>query len=286
MNTAELSLYNRHDRSMVTASDKKSKILTNNGSKTWSKAQPTAIITGCDTKLTLHLQPHTKNPMAKLFFTLFSISVSIILLAGSAKAETKKITICPFTINSQKDISYIRDGLFQMLSSRLSRKGHIIVADKNEFVPLLKDSHNLLDSSRADKIAKTTNSDYLLLGSITEFAGAFSLDTKIYNVKEKNFNTFYAQAENLEEIIPAASSLAAEINKKIFNRTTKALKKVETEKIKAVKDKIISNPEKLMHQQFGKQDQVKKPFWKFWGDDDPYEENEEEEEEKPFWKFW
>lgn len=256
-------------------------------------------------------------PICFMFILLHFSFVSADAGAESASAKTsatpsatastiKKIAIVPFEINSQQDISYIKNGIFQMLSSRLAWKGNTSVGAAN------------------NPNVGISQFDYVVKGSITEFAGAFSVDATVYNVSEKQSQSFFAQAENQEKIIPSVELLSAKINKDIFNRDTELLALADEEKIKAA---IRANPEKLMPVEAAIQPAEKKrPFWKFWGKDksedqiitssqssfpasvngssatidksepeekivlhteiDPEDEEELEKEKKPFWKFW
>ena len=199
-----------------------------------------------------------------------------------AKAST--IAIIPFEINSQKDISFIRAGIAQMLKSRLKWKDHVSVVEekgtpgKLNSQALLK---TILNKEYALNSDDETAYDYVLSGSITEFAGAFSLDIKVFNIKNRTSRTFSEQAETMTKIIPEVDILAAKINKKIFNRTTAALKlsenygkSIETKQNKRTRQ----NPEQFMIQQFGKQrKKAKHPFWKFWDRNDNKMENDNQE---------
>ncbi|MFO7884644.1 MAG: hypothetical protein R6U68_07475 [Desulfobacteraceae bacterium] len=208
---------------------------------------------------------------------------------SNSSAET--IIIVPFHINSQNDITYIRDGVHNMLLSRLSWKNHVITVERDSASSVLKH----LDPSRTTGSDKNTlipeNTDYVLTGSITEFAGAYSIDTRVYNCETSESVRFYNQMETTQDIIPGTSSLAAEINTTVFNRSSSPpeyKKKVAT----PVENQVFTqNPEALMAGHFEKKE--KKPFWKFWKNDPLEEEDQEteeypetEKEEKPFWKFW
>lgn len=221
-------------------------------------------------------------------------------MTKTASAEMKTIVILPFEVNSQKDLSFIKSGIVQMLNSRLSWKDHVAVVDGKNITDEKSDSQSLLKSilnknydlpGVADK-----NYNYVLTGSITEFAGAFSIDVKVINTGDKTSHSFFIQAFSMEKIIPGIDILAAKINKTIFNRTTAALKAMtgHNKKYESKKEKAIrQNPEKLLEEQFGKKRQKSRPFWKFWGrNDNPVIDNTEINDEhqitkdRPFWKFW
>ena len=214
---------------------------------------------------------------------------------ASANAKIKTIVILPFEVNSKKDISFIRSGIVQMLNSRLSWKDHVSVVDGIDIAGKKSDSRHLLKSilNKNHDLPGVLdeNYNYVLTGSITEFAGAFSIDVKVINAGDKTSRSFFHQASGMEKIIPGIDILAAEINKTIFNRTTAALRKRagHGKAYESKKEKIIrQNPEKLLEEQFGKEEQKERPFWKFWGkNNNPVTTNDNQiTKERPFWKFW
>ncbi len=270
-----------------------------------------------------------------LFFSLL-YSISYLALTGSAVSaeigsQIQKIAIIPFQINSQKDISYIKNGVFQMLSSRLAWKDNTFVASEKEIDESIIKVGNIEKPTKKEpvnntidyftKIAENTKSNYIIRGSITEFAGAFSVDATVYNVSQNQLQSFFTQAESPEKIIPSVEILSAKINKDIFNRDTAALALIDEDKNRAAQNSIRANPERLMPLASLEQNTQKKerPFWKFWGKDknedelvvtnpntststsnsptesedqvvintaiDP-EDEDLEEDKKPFWKFW
>lgn len=273
----------------------------------------------------------------KLVAYILLICPVYVLLTTTAVvfSETQKIAIVPFAINAQKDISYIKDGIFQMLSSRLAWRDNLLVATEKEVDESLASSSALnagriraegikSDTSLSDtrigeqisKLAADTGSDYVIQGSITEFAGAFSVDATVFSISQKRSQSFFTQADTAEQIIPSVEILSAKINMDIFNRKTSALAMVDEDNSSNTR----ANPEKLMPQAPPGEGEKRRPFWKFWGkqrgEDDnalsanrPYSSNpdsaateleqeedivinteteteEQEEKRKPFWKFW
>ena len=54
----------------------------------------------------------------------------ILMLAGPAFAAAKQIAIVPFKVNADKDVSFLRDGIYDMLSSRLYKEGEVEVISR------------------------------------------------------------------------------------------------------------------------------------------------------------
>ncbi|MBF0390943.1 MAG: hypothetical protein HQK71_12660 [Desulfamplus sp.] len=235
-------------------------------------------------------------------FYLFIISPFTAFSETDQPSGIKKIAIIPFEINSQKDIDYIKGGVLQMLSSRLSWKERIVILPSN---------------------SEESQLDYIIRGSITEFAGAFSVDATVDNLSKKSSLSFFAQADTLKDIIPSVEILSAKINKDVFGRETAELQLIDEQKNREALNNIRSNPEKLMPLvsiEGGEEQKAKRPFWKFWAKDsqdddiliknsypssppnqvqngqeekvviqtelDPEDDDEFEKDKKPFWKFW
>ncbi len=200
--------------------------------------------------------------------------------ADTEKTDTEKIAILPFKINSQNKIVYIRDGIFDMLTSRLAWKDHIVIASPMEMQDMMADIS--ADSYYPDResllqIAAVTKSNYIVYGSLTEFADAFSLDTTIFNTETQTSQAFFTQAETLDQIISGVEIVAAQINIKIFNRKTSALALLQKDIRKDTQDIIRANPEKLMRENGFPANKEKRPFWKFWGNDNEDEDEDEDE---------
>ena len=139
-----------------------------------------------------------------------------------------------------------------MLLTRLSWKDKILVAKKDEVEQALIKCSNVSKNKLPFKLANLMDSNYVFNGSITQFAGSFSLDINVFNIKNKTSQFFFTQAQTMEKIIPELSILAAKINKKIFNRTTETFENIEQNTMQSVDKNIRANPEELMKQQIKK----------------------------------
>ena len=60
------------------------------------------------------------------------LSVLLIALSTSvfAAAKTATVAIVPFKVNAEKDMSFLRDGVYDMLSSRLTKEGEVEVLNR------------------------------------------------------------------------------------------------------------------------------------------------------------
>ena len=65
------------------------------------------------------------------YFLGLLMLVSIILPTAIAQAP-KRIALLPFKINSEKDLSFLKDGIFDMLSTRLAKEGQVEVLGRTQ----------------------------------------------------------------------------------------------------------------------------------------------------------
>lgn len=196
-----------------------------------------------------------------LLFTLV-----ILIPASSSAADTKSIktiAIIPFETNSQTDISYITSGVLTMLHSRLAWKDNVEMVKQKTVNTVLSGLKKPSESDRVTELGEKTNADHVITGIITEFSGAYSIDTKIYDLKEKTYLTFYGQSKTIDKVISSVDIVAAKINKKVFNRTTLSYEKYEKDKFITEEELRRMNPERMMPVQ-NPLESKEKPWWKIW----------------------
>ena len=228
----------------------------------------------------------------------------------TARAQPQKVAILPFTVNAEKDLTYIKEGVSQMLSSRLAWKDQITTVPGKIILSQIHNAPQLSGDALMKAVAENTAVQYIVSGSITEFAGTFSVDTKVYSSAHQfPVQTFSSLADTEDNIIPAINSIASEINQKIFNRQTLDWAEADAGENSHQKELIRANPETLIPQVHSRIKAKEKPFWMFWKKEEvpfypdeeslqqqgqpipplPPEELDDEMdhvEKVPFWKFW
>jgi TolB-like protein len=110
----------------------------------------------------------------------------------------------PFTLNSSENIDYIKQGIEEMLISRIFVPDKITVTSKNIVLEELKKS-NIKGITTADvyDLGKKLNSDYVVWGSITKIGNSISIDGKLVDiVNAKSDIGIFAQSQSLDEVIP------------------------------------------------------------------------------------
>ncbi len=185
-------------------------------------------------------------------FILFMFIAIIFFNPAFAGAKPIKIAILPFNINAEKDLGFLKKGLIDMLASRLSWEGKVIVINNAEILEALKNASEFSGQSQALLVGSKLQADYVLYGSLTVFAESVSIDARMVDVKGiKPPFTFYNQSQNLSQVIPKINRFATDINIKVFGRVidTPSFQTQQPakspEKSNGLPD-IHANPEKLI----------------------------------------
>ena len=131
-----------------------------------------------------------------------------------------KVAILPFLIHSQENLDYLRDGIFDILASRISVEGKIVVIDRSLVEKALYEEKPMrLDEEVAAKIGARVEADYVILGSITKVGDYFSLDSRLLSITEDKppLGTF-AQTKGMDDVMNKLGGFAEEIGAKILGR--------------------------------------------------------------------
>jgi TolB-like protein len=134
-------------------------------------------------------------------------------------SETARVAILPLTLNSPEKIDYLRDGIQDMISSRLAWEDKVAVMDRTRVQQAQDKYPGPVDQTKAVRIAKDVGANYILWGSLTQLGNAYSIDLNLVDLSATRPPTkFFTQARNLDEIIAKVNELSDDINEKIFDR--------------------------------------------------------------------
>jgi TolB-like protein len=188
-------------------------------------------------------------------------------LSFSAVAQAKEIktvAVLPFEIIAPEDLSYVQDGIVQMLHSRLVWKDKVSVIEQKKTETQFNQIQNQNSDRRIESLAKSLGSDYIITGSITHFANAFSIDTRIYDIQNKQWMAFSEQSTAINDLIPKMSAISAKINKKVFDRETVIYTDLVRQEQEKAEQWKRQNPERLMPEMPAGEREKKSSLWRFW----------------------
>jgi TolB-like protein len=159
-----------------------------------------------------------KTEARKLLFVLVLL-LSVAAIAAAA-AEPSRVVIIPFKMNADRDLSFLKEGIVDMLASRLSSGETVAVVSRQDTDQALEDISEPVNEEIARAIGEKLQADYVLFGSLTLFGNSVSLDTKIVDVhKNRPTLSFFKHGGQIDEVIPRIDLLAAEINETVFGHS-------------------------------------------------------------------
>jgi len=162
------------------------------------------------------------QPIGLLILCLIIIvGVTFNFLTASA-ADPKRIALLPFKINSAQDLSFLKDGIFDMLTSRLTKAGQVEVFSREQVERAIQTeaASGKINEAVAHKIGTRLNADFVLFGSLTVLGENVSIDAKMVDVSgSKPTMAFFDQSRDLGAVIGKINLIAADINDKMFGRT-------------------------------------------------------------------
>ena len=166
--------------------------------------------------------------------------------------EPSRVAIVPFKINADKDLSFLRDGIVDMLSSRLSWDNKVIVIQQEATEHALKSAGSTMNDKTARELGVELGADYVLFGSLTVFGESVSIDAKMIDVQGlKPPVTIFNQGQGMDALIPKVNIFASDINEKVFGRAP-ARPRAKAGPTPAPKEQpstdIYAHPEKLLGQ--------------------------------------
>ncbi len=182
-------------------------------------------------------------------FLLFIIFVFIPLVSA---ADPVRVVVIPFKMNSDQDLGFLQNGIFDMLSTRLSHPGEVEVVAKEKTEEFSKDISGSIDDDFAKTVGAKLDADYVLFGSLTVFGNSVSMDAKMVDMAGiKEPLSFYRQTQGMDEVIPAINNFASEINQKAFGKQVSA-QVPATAPATPQTQSIYAHPERMWEEEAGR----------------------------------
>ena len=131
-----------------------------------------------------------------------------------------KVAILPFMIHSQENLDYLREGINDILISRITVEERVVVMERSVVERALYEEKPMrLDEAAAAKIGMRVGADYVVLGSITKVGEYISLDARLISItEEKPPVTVYTQQKGIDDVMVKIGDFAQDIGYKILGR--------------------------------------------------------------------
>jgi TolB-like protein len=161
-----------------------------------------------------------KGILICLFLTLLLTVPSSLISQTRDPAKVYKVAILPFLIHSQENLDYLREGIYDILSSRITVEGRIVVIERSIVERALFEERPMrLDEAVATKIGMRVGADYIVLGSLTKIGNYISLDARLISItEEKPPLGIYTQHKGIDDVMVKIGDFAQDIGYKILGR--------------------------------------------------------------------
>jgi TolB-like protein len=156
--------------------------------------------------------------------------IIILISTGSLSAKDKHIvTVLPFSLNSSENIEYVRQGIQDMLITRITFDNINVLSSDVVSDEMKKSNIKNISLNDVYNIGKKLKSDYVISGSITKIGSSISVDGKLIDISSaKSDVSFFTQSCNLDEVVPKINDFSQRIVQHIIGTSAPAKTAVVT----------------------------------------------------------
>ena len=153
---------------------------------------------------------------SKLFFLLFLL----LLVSPSRAAQQKiKVAIIPFKMNVGEELKYLRDGIMDMLSTRLTQGAYISAIENFAMKKAVEGMPAELDEETARRLGSSLGADYIVYGSVTKVMESLSIDGKVLKVQGEGHATqVFTQSSGMDNVIIKISEFSQNVQNAILGK--------------------------------------------------------------------
>jgi TolB-like protein len=137
-----------------------------------------------------------------------------LLLRPACAAEPSRIALLPLRMNAEKQMLYLRDGLYDMLVARLASSEGLDPLSRAAVMRLIPSPPVDVTEDAARELGRRLRADVIVFGSATLFGEGVSIDLKLVDVRGVlPTQAFFGQAADAGGVIPCVAQLAADIRR-------------------------------------------------------------------------
>ena len=124
----------------------------------------------------------------------------------------------PFTVQTDKPQQYLREGLADILASRLTAQTGQIAVHRSRETTQLATLLRQDDQQAFTNILKKIDADYVIIGSLEQQNTNYEITIYVFNQKSPLPSSFSKTIPSLNKAISAMDELSADITEQIFNK--------------------------------------------------------------------
>jgi TolB-like protein len=129
------------------------------------------------------------------------------------------VLILPFTIHSQEDLSYLKKGIQEMLSTRLTVPEKVVPVDRDKAQPVIASAGDAINDSTAARLGAQAGADYVAFGSLTMIGNSISTDARFVEVSSgKTLVTYANTGDSAGQAISHINLFAMQVTDEVFGQ--------------------------------------------------------------------
>jgi len=130
-----------------------------------------------------------------------------------------KVAIFPFKVHSREKLDYLKEGISDMLLTRMEQDREIITIEKPSLKEVLSQRGGELDERLARELGMQVGADFAVVGSLTKIGDGASLDAIILDTQgEKDNGHVFVQCETMDGVTAKINLLARQLDLKILGK--------------------------------------------------------------------
>jgi TolB-like protein len=131
-----------------------------------------------------------------------------------------RVAILPFQIHSAENLGYLKEGIYDIMSSRLTASGEIHTLGKSRIESVLIEMRpQQLTEEVAREAGKRLEADYVVLGSITKIGDFISLDARLIDTTGAKLPLgVFAQTRGLDQLMMKVDEFARDIGDRVLGK--------------------------------------------------------------------
>ncbi len=155
--------------------------------------------------------------MKRLGIYVFSVLIMLVVVQPLCANKQYRIAVLPFSVHSAENIDYIKKGIEDMLTSRLSLNEKMVVIGKDSVQSVLGEmASNEMTASAVTSFGRKLNADYVVWGSLTKIGDIMNIDGKLQDTAANSSAVNISAQCGINEIIPKINDFAERITSQIL----------------------------------------------------------------------
>jgi len=161
----------------------------------------------------------TKCMIAVINKRFFIIAICCLIPTAVWAKAPLKVAVFPFEVHSKEKLDYLKEGISNMLLTRMEQDKEITTVDKPLLKEVLSQEKGKLDERLARELGAQVGADFAVLGSLSKIGNGASLDATIINTQGVKDNRYvFVQCETMDGVSDKINLLARHLDLKILEK--------------------------------------------------------------------